>query len=107
MHATTDPLDEVRDEALAWLRELETSLVAHGFTAEVEQKFWGVRVTHSADKLSPARSLRLQVVPGPGRALSWYWVKNAIEDTQHLAPAAAIAEVTEAVARALRRGDVR
>ena len=107
MHATTDPLDEVRGEAIAWLRELETSLVAHGFTAEVEEKFWLLRATHPADKLSPARSLRLQVAMGPGRSLSWYWVKDAIEDTQYLAPAAAIAEVVEAVAVALRRGDAR
>ncbi|MCW2900424.1 MAG: hypothetical protein JWO67_2689 [Streptosporangiaceae bacterium] len=107
MNAITDPLGEVREEVHAQLHELETRLVAHGFRVEVEEKFWLLRVTHSADKLSPARSVRVQIATGPGRRLDWYWVRDAIEDVEHLAPAAAIAEVTEAIARALHRGDVR
>jgi hypothetical protein len=107
VNAITDPIGEVREQAHARLRELQTCLVAHGFVAEVEEKFWLLRVTHSPDRLSPARSMRVQLAIGPDRGLSWFWVRDAIEDVEYLAPVAAIAEVTEVIARALHRGDAR
>ena len=101
MHALTDPIEVVRAAAMAHLRELETTLTAHGFTVEVEAKFWALTATNDADKLAPARSQRVQPAADHSGNLNWYWATPRSDDVELLCPSAAIAEATERIARAL------
>lgn len=108
MHANTDPIKQVRDVALARLTDLETTLVAHGFSVEVEAKFWALTATHAADLRGPRRSQRVQLAAddGDGKHLHWWYQKQTGDtDVERLCPADAVAEVGEVVARALNRAD--
>jgi hypothetical protein len=111
VNAITDPIDRTRAEAIDRLRELETALIAHGFTVEVEAKLWALTVTTRAELLSPARSQRVQVATDGTAALSWYLVSPGSEEhlvqCERLCPAAAIAEATERIAHELRTGGQR
>jgi hypothetical protein len=101
VHALTDPIKEVRAAAVARLTELETALVAHGFGVIVETTFWKITVSVRAGVLAPANTMHVQIAASP-TGLAWYWVRSAIDDVEYLAPAAAVAEVTERIAAALR-----
>lgn len=102
MHATTDPTGEIRAEVATRLDELTTALTAHGFSVLVERKFWLLTATHQADKLTPKRSCQVQLATDESVRLHWYWVPAGAASVEQLCPAAAIAEVTERIAHALR-----
>jgi hypothetical protein len=107
VHAMTDPIGKVRGQVTARLRELETALVAHGFTVEIETKFWMLTVHAAADKLGPERSQRAQVATDAAGQLNWYFVPQPADDPElmqceRICPAAEVSEVTERIARALK-----
>lgn len=102
MHANTDPIGEVRKAALARLAELETVLVAHGFSVEVEAKFWSITASHAADARGPRRSHRVQLAADGAEQLHWYRSQGDAADIERLCSGDAIAEVSEIIARALR-----
>lgn len=105
MHANTDPIKEVRNVALARLADLETTLVAHGFSVEVEAKFWALTATSPADMRGPRRSQRVQLAADHAERLHWYRKQTGDTDVERLCPADAVAEVGEVIARALNRAD--
>lgn len=102
MHALTDPIKEVRAAAMTRLTELETALVAHGFSVKVETKFWALTATSRSDRLSPSKSMRLQLAADHQGSLNWYRRSEGADDVELMCPAAAIAEVTERIAHELR-----
>lgn len=101
MHAIKDPLGELRPVALARLEELETILVAHGFTAEVQAKFWAVTAHAAADTRGPRRSRRVQLAADLADDLHWYWRPRGVEGIEQIGPAGAVGGVVEIIARAL------
>jgi hypothetical protein len=103
VHATTDPIGEVRKLALARLAELETRLVAHGFSVEFERKFWALTASSPADVRGPGRSQRVQLAADHAERLHWYRKRSDEADIERLGPADAVAEVSEVIARALNR----
>lgn len=104
MHALTDPLEEIRPVVTARLRDLETALVAHGFMVETEAKFWQLIARHRADRIGPARTVRVQLSADHAGRLHWYWLRAGVEDWERLEPADAIAATTERLARMLSAG---
>jgi len=108
VHAMTiDPTKEGREHAAASLRRLETVLIAHGFTVEVEVKFWQVLVCAAAEKLVPVRSQRVQLAPDPTGALNWYFVLPApadeLPDLELICAEDAVSEAVEIIAGAMGR----
>lgn len=110
MHTSTDPIAEVREQVAARLRELETALVAHGFTVGVETKFWRLDVHARADRLALARTQRVQLAPGPAGTLTLYWhlvlpgeVEGVLRN-ERIAPEEDIRGAAERIAQALTRG---
>ncbi len=103
MHAITDPTAAVRAAALERLGDLETALTAHGFAVEVEVKFWALTAVSRAEKLSPARSQRVQLALDPQGGLNWYWAPSARDDIELLGPASAVDKTVELIASALHK----
>ena len=101
MHAVKDPIDVDRATALAQLGELETTLIAHGYSVEVERTFWVLTITQRAEVLSPAQSQRVQIACDPAGDLHWYLARDG--DLEQMCPAAAIAEAVELITAALRK----
>lgn len=102
MEAIQDPIGEQRQRALTLLRRAQTHLIGHGFRVELEGKFWALSITHEADKLAPARTLRVQLAAGSTERLQWWWVRDAIEDVEFLAEGIEIDRVIERIAHELR-----
>lgn len=98
----TDQFEQTRAAAMAGLTDLETSLVAHGFSVEVERKFWALTVTNRADRTAPKRSKRLQLAADDNGRLDWFWVRDGSPDVEPLCPIKAIDHAVEAIAHALR-----
>lgn len=69
----TDPISDVRKQVAGRLDELGTALVAHGFTVQIEAKFWRMEVRSRADRLAPARTQRVELAPDPSGELSLSW----------------------------------
>ena len=105
MNAISDPIGEVRKMALARLADLETRLVAHGFSVEVEAKLWALTATSPADMRGPRRSQRVQLAVDHAERLHWYRKQAGDTDVERLCPADAVAEVGEILARALNQAD--
>ena len=105
MNAISDPIGEVRKVALARLADLETRLVAHGFSVEVETKFWALTATSPADMRGSRRSQRVQLAADHAERLHWYRKQTGDTDVERLCPADAVAEVGEILARALNQAD--
>jgi hypothetical protein len=101
MHAAIDPAGEVRKMALARLADLEVKLVAHGFSVEVEAKFWALTATSPADMRGPRRSQRVQLAADHAERLHWYRKRSEGDDVEQLCPGDEVAEVGEVIARAL------
>ncbi|MDN3357796.1 hypothetical protein [Actinomadura sp. DC4] len=107
MHATTELTKEDQARAVARLHDLETVLIAHGFTVEVEAKFWQILVCAAAEKLVPVRSQRVQLGPDPAGALNWYFVfpvaADELPQLELICSEDAIPEAVEIIADAMGR----
>jgi hypothetical protein len=101
--ATTDPIGDIRQVVLDRLADLETLLVAHGFSVEVEAKFWALTASCAADSRGPRRSQRVQLAADHAERLHWYRKQAGDTDVEQLCPADAVAEVGEVIARTLNR----
>jgi hypothetical protein len=101
VHAITEPLGELRPAARERLDELRVALAAHGFAVEVERVFWRLTATHAADTRGPRRSCRVQLGADQDDALSWYWRPGGIDELTQIAPAEAVSDVAETIARTL------
>jgi hypothetical protein len=116
VHANSQAHDATRQAATERLHELETALTAREFLVRVEEKQWALVAKNQAAEadnpheplavaLGPVSlSQRVVLAPDDAGALCWYWAwTNREEPVQYelIAPAAAIAEVTERMARVL------
>jgi hypothetical protein len=111
-----DGNDATRQAAIERLRELETALTAREFLVRVEENHWSLAAKNQAaaaddpnDPLALALgpvslSQRVVLAPNDVGALCWFWAwtnRDAPIEYEYLAPAAAIAEVTERMSRVL------
>lgn len=116
MHAKSQADDVTKQAAIERLRELETTLTARGFLVRVEGDRWSLVAKNQAAQADDPRdplamalgpvSLSQRVVLAPDDAghlcWHWEWAHRGTETTyERIAPAAAIAEVTERVGRVL------
>lgn len=111
MHAKTDPIADVRRQVAARLHELETALIAHGFTVvTVDVMLWSLDVRAAASTVAPAQTRRVQLAPASSGelALSWYLVLpgpvDGVPDTELIGAEDDIGGVVERIAQALIRG---
>lgn len=116
MHAKSQAHDATRAAAMERLHELETALTAREFRVRVEEKQWSLVAKNQAaaadnphDPLAMALgpvslSQRVVLAPDDSGGLCWFWAwtnREAPIEYELIAPAAAIAEVTERMARVL------
>lgn len=104
-----DPIEKIREQVVDRLHRLETGLVAHGFTVEVETTFWCLTASARPDKLGGRRSQRVQLALDGHDRLHWYFVVETevegVVRTDLIGPAHAVSVTVERVAKALRGGE--
>jgi hypothetical protein len=116
VHTKRQARDATRQAAIERLHELKTTLTAHGFLVAVEEDHWSLiaknRAAAADDPHDPlpvalgpvSLAQRVALAPDDAGDLCWFWAwtsRDAPVQYELIAPASAIAEVTERMARVL------